>query len=195
MTPREIMSEALRLGVRLDAQGDQLRILGGDALPAAVFEELRQALAANKAGVLHELRLEAWRELLAIVEYGAVRFHRHVGGGTWPEFPREVDVRPWTFEDSAHVVRVFLKASPLPHQRLPELLALQTRLDAGRPEVVQDMGGVVDDAMEQEPERFQCLWCKGQSFWRNLAGEPVCRDCHPPTASVRDFLEQRAGGR
>ncbi len=195
MTPRQIMSEALRLRVHLEAQGDRLHILGGDGLPVAVFEELRQALAANKAGVLHELRLEAWRELLAIVEHCGVRFRRHVGGGTWPEFPHEVDGRPWGYEDSCHVLAVFLKASPLPHQRLPELLALQARLDAGRPEVVQDMGGVVDDAMEQEPEQFRCLWCRGQSFWRNLAGAKVCQTCHPPTANVRDFLEQRAGGR
>lgn len=195
MTPREIVGEALRLGVHLEAQGDRLRILGGDAVPVESFEKLRRDLARNKAGVLHELRLESWRELLAIVEHCGVRFHRHVGGGTWPEFPSEVGGRPWGYEDSAHVVRVFLKASPLPHQRLSELLALQARLDVGRPEVAQEMGGVVDDAMEQAAEEFMCLWCTGQSFWRNLAGEQVCLVCHPPAANVRDFLEQRASGR
>lgn len=194
MTPRQLMSEALRLGVRLDVQGDRLRMLGGDAVPVESFEKLRRDLAANKAGVLHELRLEAWRELLEIVAHCRVRFHRHVGGGTWPEFPHEVGGRPWGYEDSAHVLAVFLRSSPLPHQRLSELLALQARLDAGRPEVAQDMGGTVDDDMEQEPEQFRCLSCRGQDFWWNLPGERVCLVCHPRAASVRDFLDRRAGG-
>lgn len=38
-------------------------------------------------------------------------------------------------------------------------------------------------------EPWQCGACGGSTFWRGLAGQAVCRLCHPPAPGALEWLE------
>jgi hypothetical protein len=38
-------------------------------------------------------------------------------------------------------------------------------------------------AEDSERREGPCFCCSGRSFWLNLSGDPVCRECHPPASA------------
>lgn len=125
MTPRQVIEQVRAAGLRLENVGDRLRITGGEELDQAVFEGHLATLRQHKAGVLQELREEAFAALLELIRQGKARINRYYNGNCWPDTPGVVcDFRG----EQLLVQDLFCYASPLPHHRAGKIMRLQAEV-------------------------------------------------------------------
>ena len=157
MTPRQVLECARSAGLHLENIGDRLRITGGEALTQEAFDSITAQLRRHKAGVLQEMREEAYTLLVALMRKGKARLVFYENGSCWPDWTEPPGSRFLFRGEFLFLQDIFCFASPLPHHRLGELKRIQAEAGgASAPAAAKgDSRQPADDQTHKPPRQKQ----------------------------------------
>lgn len=123
----ESLFTAWAAGLEVETAAHDLEVTGGEELSDGEYDSLLNSLARNKGEVVTYLKESAFVDLMELTRDHGLRWTLHdEGRAIFMDYPAPDEGHDhFTHEDRVFIFSLYLRASPLPHERRHDLLRLQ----------------------------------------------------------------------